>query len=116
IADDVEAEHLRPTAIRDDQRRQDAEQRRLAAAVRPDESEELAGIDRERHVGERLGAIEAFLDRLGHDRSRRCRAAHCAVRVAANWTSTGMPIFRTFCPFGTRILIAYTRSARSSRV
>ena len=40
--DDVAAEHARAPVVGHQQRREDAEQRRLAAAVRTDEAEQLA--------------------------------------------------------------------------
>ena len=50
---------------------EDADQRRLAGAVRPDEPDDLAALDRERDAGERVHAAEALLDVDALEQRRR---------------------------------------------
>src|SRR5690606_19137135 len=50
--DDVEAVHEDPSVLRLEERRDHAQRRRLAGAVRADEAEDLAGRHAEAHVGE----------------------------------------------------------------
>jgi len=103
IADDVAPEDTGAAPVRYQQRRQDAKQRRLAGAVGTDESEQLGCADLERDAAERGDCAELLFEALCSDRSvRRCHRP----APAANWTSTGMPIFSAPSPFGVRILIA----------
>ena len=55
-------------AGRIDQAEQQLERRRLARAVRPEETEHLAAPDRERQIRNRNGAVEMLAQRLGLDR------------------------------------------------
>src|SRR5262245_21465622 len=99
FTDDVLAEDAGGSAIGHEQRREDAEERRLAGAVRADEAEQLARADAERHAVERRVAAEALDETAGDD-----SVAHRAPSPKA--TSTGMPIFNAPASFATRILIA----------
>jgi hypothetical protein len=69
VADDVVAEDTRLPAVRQQERRKDADQGRLAGAVLPQHGDALARADRERDVGQRghrattpaATAVEALL-------------------------------------------------------
>src|SRR5579872_280847 len=110
--------------VRHEQRGEDAKERRLARAVGSDEAEELGAMHGYRHPVQRDRVAES-LDHVAHH--HRILAGRCT-RVRVNWRhdlgaagdttvrSAGMPIFSTPLTLGTRTLIAYTRSARSSRV
>ena len=90
------------------QRRQDSKQRRLSAAVRSDQAEELAGVDGEGHAVERRDGAESLdegVDRDGVGGRRLshrsgCGGGHFAGPVVSNWTSAGMPIFSAPPSFG----------------
>ena len=53
---------------------EDAEQRRLAAAVRPEEAEPRAGTEHQAHVVEDRPLAEALGDVLGDERAASCGA------------------------------------------
>ena len=59
---DIETEHARPTGGRPKERGQDADGRRLAGAVGPQEGEELATLDGHVDAVERPGAARIDLD------------------------------------------------------
>ena len=54
VVDDVEAEHARLPARREEQRDQHLDRRRLAGAVRAEQAEQLALLDGERDAAHRL--------------------------------------------------------------
>jgi len=58
LTNDVEAEHLGGTARRDEERGEHLRERRLARAVRPEQAEDLPGIDVEVDPPERFGPHE----------------------------------------------------------
>ena len=66
----VVAEDARDASVRGQQGCEDPEERALAAAVRPEEAEELATRDGERHPGERLARAEATAQVDDLDRRR----------------------------------------------
>src|SRR5512132_4202607 len=118
VADDIEPEDRCTPRIGHQQRHEEPKQGRLATAIRADEAKQFTRFDREGHFVQRHRRPELFADRLRSNRSRlgaafawTVNSGHCA-----NSTSTGMPTFKTPFWFATRILIAYTRFARSSRV
>src|SRR5689334_9952826 len=116
----MQAEDSGLTLVRHHEGGENAEERGLPSAIRPDEAEQLPIGDLERDAGQRGRLTEALHelpddDRRTHDAFPRAPAdalADGGVRA----TSAGMPIFNSPCAFGTSTLIAYTRSARSSRV
>ena len=103
ISNDVAAEHACAPRVGDDERREDAEERRLAGAVRPDEAEQLTRVDREGDVVERDRLLVSFDHPLGADGDR---LGHRDAVTTPNWTSAGMPILRSPLGFGTRTLMA----------
>src|SRR5436190_22094573 len=113
VADDVETKYRRAPCTGDEQRHEDAKERRLASAVGTDEAEELALLHRNRHVIERNSRPKGLADRIDPDdiavESGFVGAGFSRPICGGHWTnstSTGMPIFRT--PFGleTRTLTA----------
>ena len=66
---DVDARHLRPARRDRQQRREHAHGRGLAGAVRPEESEDLAGLDAQVDAPHRLDIVVVFDQSLGFDRS-----------------------------------------------
>ena len=91
-----------------EQRRQDPEQRGLAAAVGADEAEQLAGATENDTPSSATVGAEALDEAVDDDRVAPDRAASSSRRLtrATNCTSAGMPIFSTPSSFGTRILTA----------
>ena len=69
---DVVAEDARASAARGQQRREDAKERALAPAVRPEEPEELARLDPEGNAVERDALAVAVPELLDLDRGGQC--------------------------------------------
>lgn len=80
----VESVDRRPAAVGQQQRRQDAEQRRLAGPVRADNPEDLAALRIEAHSAQRFDAPVAF---------REVAYGYCGSHYSENLTSAYMPIF-----------------------
>src|SRR6202166_1419134 len=90
LAREIVPEHPRAPRLNRRERRQQLEERALAAAVGPEKTENLAARNGEAHIQERLAiaiakAKRARLDRLGSDAGhivsklwsiRNCRGAH----------------------------------------
>ena len=93
LADDVEAEDPRRPLGRQEQRRQDLDQRRLAGAVRAEQAEELAGLDLEVDAVEGDDGRSAWPCRRAGCRGRRWRAAGRsrarAASAATAWRRAG---------------------------
>ena len=91
----IGAEHADAAGRRTHERRDDSEQRRLAAAVRPEQREHLSGAHRQAHVVERDAIAVRVADVLDLERrrsgaERAGRARQCQVRSASISTqSTG---------------------------
>ena len=98
---DVAPEHARAARVGEEQGDEDAEKRRLAAAVRADEAEQLSVLHLERHVVQRDDAFVALDEMLGDD-----RGAHRDAVAVVSCTSAGMPILSTPPRFGTLIFTA----------
>jgi hypothetical protein len=77
LLDDVVAEDLGAAAVRKQQRRENADQRRLARAVLPQDRDALAALDRKRDAFERRYAAAA----LAHARPRRIAAEELLAQV-----------------------------------
>jgi hypothetical protein len=67
VADDVEAGDPGRAGVRLDQGREDADGRRLAGAVGPEEPEDGSGLDREVDPLQRLDLPERLLEAVGTD-------------------------------------------------
>src|SRR6185503_16861648 len=65
VLDDVASEHPRLPGCRDEERDQHLDRRRLAGAVRAEEAEELALLDREADAADRLDLERAAPERAG---------------------------------------------------
>jgi hypothetical protein len=100
---DVASEHARLTSVGNQERRENAKERRFAGAVGADEAEQLARRDRERHVLDRNGRVESLGQPLGDNGGG---LAHFDAVTTPNWRSAGMPILRNPSGLGTRTLIA----------
>src|SRR5262249_2490184 len=81
----VVAEDVRPSGRGGQERREDAEERALAAAVRPEQREQLAPPDVEADAGGRVavavGPTRALDDDRGRHRVRRRRSAASSALV-----------------------------------
>ena len=64
VGDDIVPEHQHPAAGCPRQAREDADQCRLTRPVRPEQAEELAGLDVEAHIIERLDGAASAAVRL----------------------------------------------------
>ena len=126
ISTSVEAEHLHGPFVRQHEPGHNADQRRLAGAVRPDQPGDFAAPDRSGHRVERgrrspeaLGDLRqpdklggrANVDRSGCDQDE---FPPCSPR--GTWTVTGMPWRNPKSAFSTMIRRRYTRSVRRSGV
>ena len=94
VAPRIEPEHAQPAAGRSDQVEQEADRRRLPCAVRAEEAEYLAGLDREVDFGDAavlpvvLGQLLGA-DDLGHRREHHTRQAAAATSMRSLPTSAG---------------------------
>src|SRR5581483_3140518 len=97
---DVDAVSGDGAAVHTGHARHAVEQRALARPVHADEADDLAGLDPQRHVVERLDAAEAQLQALAHQRrgagGRRHRTIARSPRVAA---SRSLKVRRTRVPW-----------------
>ena len=67
VADDVEARHARRAVVREQQGRQDADGRRLAGAVRPEQPEDAARLDAQVDTAQRVDVPVALSQSDGLD-------------------------------------------------
>jgi hypothetical protein len=119
VADDVEAGDARLALVGGEQRREDADCRRLPGAVRPEETEDAAGRDDEVDAAKRLDLPVPLDQPAGLDR----RALHVVVHSATvddplRATPQDPFLDRESCPFAVRwprrrlAFIAYNQGGR----
>src|SRR5262249_23540224 len=106
-----DAEHLHASRVGAQQPADQPDRRRLAGAVRADQAEHLAAIDRQRQLVDGDRRAVPFADLL--ERDDRFGHGYCWNGISA---STGIPGLRTPALLSTATFTRYTSFERSSAV